>query len=392
MLGINPPVLPLDAKTLLICPIGLGNFLMTTPALGLLHRHLGTDNLGILALRGGIADLAQGSGWFGHIHRWDPDKQGLSAGLRILREIRAQRYTHSLSLFPSFHWKFGLFARAVGAKTRLGFRRPKTPSTPGTPAPGPSFPAIRSWFTEPYHHALTADPLAHDTDQNLRWVEALVGRRHPGPIRLSWPLSASAYPGRPASDYVVVHPGSSAERGMAEKRLPPSTFAAWIVKLFQEFRLVSVLVGGPEEKDLRAHVAREVASLGAPEALVEVPTRSLSDLGSLVRDARLYLGNDSGIMHVAVALGIPCAAVFGPTDPRRTGPYGYEQTVGRDKHARPRHLILGRSDLTCRPCRTGANIGTHPECVTHDIRCIRDFKAEDGWRQLQPFVQSLLQG
>lgn len=374
----SPPILPLDAKVLILCPIGLGNFIMATPALALLHRHLGTAHLGLLALKGGIAELGQASGWFGQIHTWDPDKQSIFHGLRLIRGIRDLGYTHTLSLFPSFHWKFGVFALAVGAGQRIGFTHPQ-----GKPL---------GFLSEPFHFALPADPGLHDTDQNLKLIESVIGRRHPGPIRLNWPLPASPLAHAPKRDYVVIHPGSSAERGMAEKRLPPAAFAEWLERLYREFGLVSVLVGGPEEAELRADISARVAAAGGAEALVATPTRNLTELGGLIAGARLYLGNDSGLMHMAVALGLPCLAVFGPTDWRRTGPYGYDKRLGSEGKpgSRMRHLIVGRDDLKCRPCRTALNVGKNPACVTDDIRCLRSLSAEGAWPEIAAFVRAVL--
>jgi len=379
MTGSPFPVLPLNARILILAPIGLGNFIMATPALALLSRHFGPENLGLLALRGGIAEMARKSGWFGEVHAWDPDKQGLGRGWAVLSAIRARKYSHSLSLFPTFHWKFGAFALATGIPCRVGFRHPQ-----GQPL---------SFFSEPFHQALRADPALHDTDQNLRLVEACIGRRHPGPIRLSWPLPAGPWDGGPRGAYAVVHPGSSVERGMADKRLPPEVFADLILRLHGAFGLPSVLVGGPEEAGLREDIRKAMmAKTGgmAGPALLAAETRNLGELGSLIASASLYLGNDSGIMHIAAALGIPCAAVFGPTDARRTGPYGAEDRLPAADGDRPRHLIVRRRDLPCQPCRTGMQVGKNPPCVTADIRCLRRFDAEDAWSQIEPFARRVL--
>jgi len=56
-----------------------------------------------------------------------------------------------------------------------------------------------------------------------------------------------------------------------------------------------------------------------------------------MRDAKFVVSNDSGPMHIAAALGIPVFAIFGPTDPARTGPYGTTHTIIK-------------SDAPCAPC------------------------------------------
>jgi ADP-heptose:LPS heptosyltransferase len=57
-----------------------------------------------------------------------------------------------------------------------------------------------------------------------------------------------------------------------------------------------------------------------------------------VRRCSLLVTNDTGPMHVAAAIGRPVVALFGPTEPRRTGPYGQLSAVVR------------RTDLPCVPC------------------------------------------
>jgi heptosyltransferase I len=64
---------------------------------------------------------------------------------------------------------------------------------------------------------------------------------------------------------------------------------------------------------------------------------SLIEMGGWFTQMNLVVVNDSGPLHMAVALGIPVVALFGPTDPRRTGPYGEG------------HRVI-TSEMACRPC------------------------------------------
>jgi len=77
-----------NAKALVICPIGLGNFIMATPALQHLSQHFGSARLHLLALKPGIQQMAEAAGYFGKVFYWDPDRESLSRGLSVLRRIR----------------------------------------------------------------------------------------------------------------------------------------------------------------------------------------------------------------------------------------------------------------------------------------------------------------
>ncbi len=350
-------------RILVLCPIGLGNFILASPALEFLRHTRPQAEIHFLALKGGIADMARSSGWFQSVCAWDPDKESIFSGISLLLRLRRLRFTHSLALFPTSHPKFALFHRMTAARVRWGFAYPHRLSRLGL------------------HRALPLDLTAHDTLQNLRLVEAFTGVSAPADSRPSFPLPPSPPPGLPDGPYLACHPGSSAERGMAEKRLPPADFAAFIRRIHGRFGWPTVLVGGPEEKPLREAVARH-----CPEAIVSVPTRSLAECAGVLQGAVAFFGNDSGLMHLAAALNRPCAAVFGPTDERRNGPFGYWEKVA----GRPRHLILRRRDLACAPCRTARNTGENPGCVHGDWRCLRNFPHEFAWRELEAFLAACM--
>jgi heptosyltransferase-3 len=350
---------PREGRTLVLCPIGIGNFLMLMPALKALSEGVGPNRLSFLALKGGIAAMAEASGLFGRVYTWDPDRESLFKGISLLRVLRVARFTHSLALFPSSHWKFALFERLAGAEFRMGFRYPHQ--------------RLPEWIQ---HHSL---PLAdlHDTPQNIRLVEAFL-REPVRPVEPFFPLEPVAPEGLPTEPFFACHPGSSAERGMAEKRLPPEDFAALIRRVHHETGWKCVLVGGPEEHALRAAVAMDCR-----EAIVTVPTRSLAETAGVLKAAKFFLGNDSGLMHLAAAVGTRCAAYFGPTDERRTGPYGYWET----REGAPRHLILRRRGQP--PVWTLETIGRNamPEYSRGEFPWRLDIPA--AWEELRPWVASL---
>lgn len=364
MISPVPQDIALPGKTLVFCPIGLGNFIMATPALDFLSRELGKENLALLALKGSIRDMALGSGFFGDIHFWDPDKEGKAQGLKILASIRRAGYARSLSLFPTSHWKFGLFAALSGVRSKAGFQYPNQ-----------KWPEILQELSVPL------DFQAHDTDQNLRLAEAFLGKPFAGERNLVFPLAPTPFKGSEGRTYYVCHPGSSAERGMEDKRLPPSVYAEIINRIRREFGLSALLIGGPEEASLRKEILGS-----APDAAWEAPAGSLEAVAGQISGSRFFLGNDSGLMHIAVALGKRCAAFFGPTDERRTGPYGYREKSGNST----RHLILRKPGLECAPCWTLATIGGNPPCIHGDTRCLRRFGSEEAWPALRPFLADIL--
>lgn len=355
---------PNPGRTLLFCPIGLGNFIMATPALAFLSRELGKENLALLALKGSIRDMALASGFFGEVFFWDPDREGKLRGLRILGRIRRAGFHRTLSLFPTSHWKFGLFAALSGVPFKAGFAYPH-----------------QNWPVRLQQLSLPLDRSAHDTDQNLRLAEAFLGKPSPEPRKLVFPLTPKPFTGSEGRTYYVCHPGSSAERGMAGKRLPPAVYGELVARIRREFGLSALLIGGPEEAALR----KEILQL-APSAAWEAPAGSLEAAAGQIQGARFFLGNDSGLMHVAAALGVRCAAFFGPTDERRTGPYGHREKSG----ATTRHIVFRKAGLECSPCWTVDTIGKNPPCVHGDTRCLRSLGSEEVWPGLRAFIADVV--
>jgi ADP-heptose:LPS heptosyltransferase len=109
--------------------------------------------------------------------------------------------------------------------------------------------------------------------------------------------------------FLAVHPGS----GSPAKSWPPERFAAVVERLSPDRPWL--LVEGPADAENAAALARD------PRAVVarSLPPRAL---GAVLASAGLFVGNDSGVSHLAAAWGAPTLALFGPTDPAVWAPLG----------------------------------------------------------------------
>lgn len=355
-----------EEKILVLCPIGLGNYVMCTPAIEHLGSRFGKKNLGLLALRKGVSDMGLASNWFENVHYWDPDVQSKLTGLKTLLEIRKASYTSTISLFPAKHLGFYLFSFFSGAKNRYGLDYPNASR-------------LKSLLTKSAE--LKQD--LHDVDQNL----TLVNFFYPGASESSREVSYPIPPIQPEGlltnrePYYVCHPGSSAERGMVDKRLPPEQFAAMISKIYEQFALKCVLIGGPEEHGLREHIQSLCG-----DAILPLGSKSLAELGGLIKPSLFFLGNFSGLMHISVAFGKRCIAFPGPWHELRGGPYSKHLLVGRKSE----HLLLYREDLQCYPCWSNATVGANPPCIFGDRRCLTHFDVLTCWSKVAPYIEDIL--
>jgi heptosyltransferase-1 len=97
----------------------------------------------------------------------------------------------------------------------------------------------------------------------------------------------------------------------------------------------------------------------------EIHESGLPGLIDATRRATAIVGVDSGPMHLAAALGKPGVAIFGPTDPRRNGPFRSRMTVLRDAAARTSYQRDGEIDASMR----AIGVPRVKEAVLHAIRC-----------------------
>lgn len=205
----------------------------------------------------------------------------------------------------------------------------------------------------------------HEVDYWLEVVE-LLGADHPSPaVRLPWGQDEGDYAGRLWSGLglgerpvVAIHPGVGS---YSPVRRWSSIGFVQVGKALVEDGLVPLVVAGPGEEGIASRV---VEGIGSPALLLKgVPTPR--HLAAVLSRCRLFIGSDSGVMHVAAAAGTPVVAVFGPSNHRAWGPYDPSRKMSR----------VVRLDLACSPCMyRGQSLGWRYGCG--QMACLRRISPE----------------
>ncbi len=125
------------------------------------------------------------------------------------------------------------------------------------------------------------------------------------------------------------------------KRWPIERFSQVADRIQQAGWGMPVFIGASDDVPIVAEVQKRMQT----DSIDLAGQTSLKELAALLRVSRLLITNDSGPMHLAAAVGTPVVALFGPTDPRKIGPYGKG------------HVVLQQTEQ-CPACRTGAK-GPH---------------------------------
>ncbi|MDR2727260.1 MAG: glycosyltransferase family 9 protein, partial [Deltaproteobacteria bacterium] len=151
----------------------------------------------------------------------------------------------------------------------------------------------------------------------------------------------------------------------ARRQWPAEQFAALGVRLWEHFGLMPILLGTPNERDL----AERYLAAGGP-GIDRVGRTSLPELAAILHQVRLLVSNDTGTLHLAAGLGIPCLALFLATaQPWDTGPY-LEGCCSLEPA------------LPCHPCAFGSSCG-------QDMRCVRHIAAEVVWPLLASYLRDI---
>jgi len=238
---------------------------------------------------------------------------------RVWNDVRSVGYDVAVDLQGAI--RSAVIARWSGARVVYGAAEPRE-----SPA--------SLWYTRPANARGT-----HVIEQNLSVVEAVVGRKLNAP-RVEFPRDPDAQrlidqrlAEVGSGDFAILNPGV----GWGAKRWPAERYGS-VAKALAQAGVRTIINYGPGEEDLARET--EAASEGAAKPM----KCSLTELLALTRRARLFIGGDTGPMHLAAALQVPVVAIFGPTDPARNGPYGTRSIVLRNPASLTTHARRPRPD------------------------------------------------
>jgi heptosyltransferase I len=352
-------------KILLIKLSALGDVVQTMPVLNKLRRRYPAAQLDWLTTPA-MAELLRHNPAISNVIEFSRDEWSapwrpapfLSAA-RLAAQLRRSHYDLVLDLQGQL--RSAVFARLSSASVRIGFDRPRADMWTASPRQFPdetrkhAWQGARegSWLAYTDHIAVPSIDV-HAVDRYLN-LGAMLGLDDGAPD-FSFPIPQEAHARIDALlDYyeiakakvVAMAPGTIWET----KEWRPDGFAA-VARHFRQNGFAVTLIGSERERPVCEAVA--AAASGAINLAGET---TLSELAALIARAAIAVTNDSGPMHLAVALGRPVVSGFGPTDPVWAGPYRRDGAVLR-------------VELPCSPCY----LRQLSRCM-HDHDCMRQISA-----------------
>jgi len=236
---------------------------------------------------------------------------------RLWNDVRSAKYQVAVDLQGAI--RSAVLARWSGAPVVYGAAEPReSPST--------------LWYTRP-----VIARGAHVIEQNLSIAEAIIQTKLAVP-RVNLPIDPGAEAViremlRGVRDYAILNPGA----GWGAKRWPARRYGEVAQQLAGEGLHCFVNCGPGEEQ-----LGEEVSAASGDSA--KTLKLTITELIALTRGAKLFVGGDTGPLHLAAALRVPVVAIFGPTDPARNGPYATRSVVLRSRMSPTTHARNPRQD------------------------------------------------
>ena len=258
---------------------------------------------------------------------WTIETRALLSLQEIVRHVRQGRWDASIDYQGL--WKSAALPFFGGVKRRIGF----------------SSHTIREYGVPVLYTDKVKPTTTHIADQNGELSLRAGARERAASFSLQTPPQAEAeirskLRAVRIDRYVVLSPGG----GWRAKCWPPERFGFLCQKIRKFLGLRCIVNYGPGEEELASAVR---TSSGDAEPLLH--NSELGQLVALLHGASCIVGGDTGPVHLAIALGTPAVALFGPTDPARNGPYHVGtcsvNAVGRcESRADARRDIVLRAD------------------------------------------------
>lgn len=320
-------------RVLVVALSGIGNLLLASPLFRALKDANPRAAVDVLVAPRGTREVLEKNPRIRAILVGKP-KPSLAEWWQLVSTIRQHRYDVGIVTHPGQLITSALLLAAGRVRRRIGHRY--------------HWSILRNsglCLTDPvdvvpHRHLPLTDRSAHDVVQNLRLLEPLGVSAKPADVHYDFPLTPDD---RAAADTWLaahapeartlfgLHPG--AHKDLAYKRWPADRWSELGDRLSEQSGATILVFGGPDEHALQTEVS---ARMRAPAVAVPAPLRTTA---ALIARCALFVSNDSGLMHVAASQGVPTVGLFGPTDERRTAPWGPQSLALRAPGTAPTYDV-----------------------------------------------------
>ena len=332
---------------------GIGDALMFSPALKLLHDKLPNYHIDMMVMFKSVSELYKNNPYISKIYFIDFLKQSKFKSMKQLLDLRSKDYFISINVYPSNRIEYNIVNRVIGANKRLGHRYANSGM-------------LRCEFLN--NIKISEEPNIHNVLQNIRLISRIIdiNENEVGPMEIFLSEDdenlAKLYLQKKGIDFqspiIGFHAGSSILKNHINKRWDKKKFADLGLRLIKEYSANILLFG--DEKELN----NEINSLMGGRAH-NVLFPGYMDSMACLKFCNLMVSNDTAFLHSASALSVPVAGIFGYTNYRELYPW------------KTKYEII-RKDLDCSPCFY--NSPKYAKCKwkgMESFKCMKNIETEE---------------
>lgn len=352
-------------KILINALSGIGDAIMFSPALSLLKRYLPDSQIDMLAMFSQVKDIFSSNKNINRIFFIDFLHQSKFKSLKEVFSIRRNKYDISINVYPSNRKEYNLLNLLLGAKKRIATRYLN--------------------FSKANFDFLNTDIKneikdRHNVLENFDLIKLIaknVKEDELGPYEVFIPIEQEVH----ATEYLIdnlltdkylvgFHTGSATFKRHINKRWHAEKFIELAKRLHKKYMANICLFG--TETALNESILREIKHF----AYIPKVNNIMPSL-AIMEKCKLFVSNDTALMHIASALQIPTVAIFGYTNHKELHPW------------KSKHRIV-RKDLDCSPCFF--NSPRPVQCIysgDEEFKCIKTIEVEDVLSAVDELVKEI---
>jgi len=318
---------------------GIGNMVLFIPTLQNIRNKFPQTKIDLLLAPRGTEELVKGCPYINNIFIFDTSKQ-IVARINFLRRLQKERYDLTMVSYTSQNL-WNLFLTLIL----------RSPYRIGYDTEGMGF---------IYNKKIPLEE-KHEVEVNLDLIRTLGVETVSKELQIWLSLEDKRFGeeffrgyGIKKGDLVIgLHPG--AYKDFWFKKWEKEKFAKLGDILHQEFEAKIVLFGGRDEVEL----GMQIKNLMSSQPIIATGKTTVRQTAALIERCNLFISNDSGLMHIAVAVKTPVVAIFGPTLTKKNAPYGGQN-------------VIVRKELPCSPCYQ-----MYKKLKCEHLQCIHSITVED---------------
>jgi lipopolysaccharide heptosyltransferase II len=350
-------------KILIIALSGIGDALIFTPALKIMRKEMPDAKIDVLTMINGVKDIYSRNPNINKIIYFNFLKEGFLKSLNFLFGLRGN-YDATINVYPSNRKEYNIINFIIGAPSKVAVNYLRK-----------NFQNL-GWLN---NIAIKENDSLHNAQTNIKLIEKLLNKKFVEAPAYDLYLNnddetaAATYLAEiniSVNDLIIgFHPGTATLKNQIKRRWEPEKFGELGKKLIKKHDVKILIFGGPDEKELKENI-REIINSNSVYTILNL---TLPQSAAVMKRCKIFVTNDSSLMHVASALNLNIVAILGPTNRNYIYPW-------------KTNFQIASLNLDCSPCFI---YSPRPlKCFRNDVKfkCIKELTVEMVYKEVIKFL------